>query len=364
ASTMLTYPVWLYWSSIERPSSGSGLNTGNVSRGGVRLALGMIGDSPEMQTVYHEISQVARTNITVLVIGETGTGKGLVARAIHQASERCDGPFVTVHCSALPESLIESELFGHVKGAFTGAMADRKGRFELADGGTLFLDEIAEISPAVQAKLLRVLQEREFERVGDTRPVRVNVRLIAATHRDLQMLVSQGRFREDLFYRLNVFVIHVPPLRRRRQDILPLADYFLRRYAKEQSKEVHALSPEVEECLLAHSWPGNVRELENTMERAVLVCDGPVILLRHLPLSVRSALPHVGAASSGMSGGTGEASYESRMASFEREILSEALRSSRGNVAAAARILKTTPRIVAYRARRLGLEPRAFASYQ
>lgn len=317
----------------------------------------IIGQSHEMQSVFDQIAQVARTSATVLILGETGTGKELVAHAIHYNSDRARRPFVRVHCAALPETLIESELFGHVKGAFTGAVADRKGRFELADGGTLFLDEIGEIPPAIQVKLLRALQEREIERVGDARPIRVDVRLIAATHRDLPALVAQGRFREDLFYRLNVFPIYVPPLRRRKADILLLAEYFIKRFSQEQQKNVRILSPEVAERLLAYSWPGNVRELENAMERAVLVCEGEAILPRHLPPTLQTAPAAGGGPEIPPASNAGLAEL---VAAFERDVIGEALRAENGNVAAAARRLKTTPRILAYRARQVGLDPRTF----
>jgi Nif-specific regulatory protein len=227
-----------------------------------------------MQIVYDQIAQVSKSQTSVLIGGETGTGKELVAHAIHYNSDRADKPFIKAHCAALPENLIESELFGHVKGAFTGATADRKGRFELADGGTLFLDEIGEIPPSIQIKLLRVLQEREFERVGSTHTIKINVRVIAATNRNLQQMASEGAFREDLFYRLNVFPIYVPPLRKRKSDILQLADFFLEKYGKSSGKNVRRLSSPVIDMLYTYHWPGNVRELENIMERGVILAEG------------------------------------------------------------------------------------------
>ncbi|MBN1270424.1 MAG: sigma 54-interacting transcriptional regulator, partial [Kiritimatiellae bacterium] len=223
----------------------------------------IIGNSHEMQIVYDQIAQVSKSPATVLILGETGTGKELVAHAIHYNSDRADRPFVKAHCAALPETIIESELFGHEKGAFTGAVAERKGRFELADGGTLFLDEVGEIPASIQIKLLRVLQEREFERVGGTKTIKVNVRVIAATNRDLQKLVNEGKFREDLFYRLHVFPIYVPPLRKRKADVALLADYFLEKYAKLNGKNIRRLSSGVIDMLMSYHWPGNVRELEN-----------------------------------------------------------------------------------------------------
>lgn len=307
---------------------------------------GIIGTSHEMREVYAEIAQVARTDATVLILGETGTGKELIARAIHYASNRASGPFVRVHCAALPESLVESELFGHVRGAFTGAVRDRQGRFEAAHGGTLFLDEIGDIAPGVQVKLLRVLQEQEFERVGDTRPIRVNVRLIAATHRDLSAMVASGRFREDLYYRLNVFPIYVPPLRNRPSDIPLLANHFLRLYGERGGRRVTAISSQALQRLLCHSWPGNVRELENTIERAVLVCDGTTIEPRHLP-PIFQALPAV---PESVGGG-----LAAQVTALERRLILDALRASKGRIAPAARLLETTPRILAYKIRKLNI---------
>jgi Nif-specific regulatory protein len=249
----------------------------------------IIGNSHEMQIVYDQIAQVSKTATTVLIQGETGTGKELVAHAIHYNSDRAEKPFIKAHCAALPEGLIESELFGHVKGAYTGALVDRKGRFELAHGGTLFLDEIGDIPPAIQIKLLRVLQEREFEPVGGSHTIRVNVRLIAATNRDLLSLVNQGKFREDLFYRLHVFPIYVPALSKRKADIVQLADHFLEKYSRENNKNVRRLSSAVIDMLMSYHWPGNVRELENCIERAVLVAEGDVIHPYHLPPPLQTA---------------------------------------------------------------------------
>jgi two-component system NtrC family response regulator len=226
---------------------------------------------------------VATSRATVLVSGESGTGKELVARAIHQQSPRAGKTFVSVNCAALTETLLESELFGHERGAFTHAVAMRKGRFELADGGTLFLDEVAEMSPALQVKLLRVLQEMEFERVGGNKTIKVDVRLVAATNRDLKTEVEEGRFREDLYYRLNVVHLHIPPLRERKEDVALLATHFLRKYAQENTRgEVH-LSPEAMKMLMHYAWPGNVRELENVMERAVILCSANLIAVNDLP---------------------------------------------------------------------------------
>ena len=233
----------------------------------------IIGNSAPIQQVYEQVAQVARTNTTVLIRGESGTGKEMIAHAIHYNSPRSKKPFIKVSCAALPESLIESELFGYERGAFTGAQAAKKGRFELAEGGTLFLDEIGDVSTSTQVKLLRVLQEREIERLGATTSIRINVRLIAATHRPLEQLMEQGKFRDDLFYRLAVFTIFAPPLRERKPDIMLLADNFLEKYSREHGKHIRRISTPAIDMLTSYHWPGNVRELENTIERAVLVCD-------------------------------------------------------------------------------------------
>jgi formate hydrogenlyase transcriptional activator len=239
----------------------------------------MVGSSPALLAVLRRIEQVAPTGSTVLILGETGTGKELVARAIHDRSSRRDRPLVKVNCSAISAGLVESELFGHVKGAFTGALERRIGRFELADGGTIFLDEVGELSLETQVKLLRVLQEQEFEPVGSSRTVSADVRVIAATNRDLEESVRTGRFRSDLFYRLNVFPLEVPPLRERRQDIPQLAMFFLSRFAKRFGKKVDAVSKETMDRLMEYGWPGNIRELQNVIERAVILSHGPVLEL-------------------------------------------------------------------------------------
>lgn len=243
----------------------------------------IVGQSPEIQSVFKSVEQVAPSRATVLISGESGTGKELIAAALHHNSERRDRPFVKLHCAALAETLLESELFGHERGAFTGADRRRIGRFEQADGGTLFLDEIGEVSPATQVKLLRVLQEHEFERVGGNQSLKVDVRLVAATNRDLKKMVDEGTFREDLYYRLNVINLRLPPLRERADDIAALAMHFLQRYAKEDGKDVQRLDDETLRILRAYRWPGNVRELENVIERAVVLVDGPSVLPRHLP---------------------------------------------------------------------------------
>jgi Nif-specific regulatory protein len=286
-----------------------------------------------------------------LIQGATGTGKELVAQAIHYNSDRASKPFVKVHCAALPESVVESELFGHVRGAFTGAVMDRKGRFELAHGGTLFLDEIGDIPITIQIKLLRVLQEREFERVGGTKTLRVDVRLIAATNSNLTELVQEGRFREDLFYRLHVFPIYVPPLRKRKTDIVLLADFFLEKYAEATGKSVRRLSTAVIDMLLSYHWPGNVRELENCIERAVLVASDDVIHPHHMPPTLQTAEA---------SGTATHGTLKEMVDAYERDIILDALKSSRGNVASAARALGSTPRIVGYKVENFEIDARRY----
>jgi len=246
----------------------------------------LVGQHPEMQKLYRLISQVARTTTTVLITGESGTGKELIARAIHRQGPRRDKPFVAINPAALSESLVESELFGHEKGAFTGAYQRKLGRFELAQGGTLFLDEISSLKPELQVKLLRVLQEREVERVGGTRPVRIDARIIVATNAELRQAVAAGRFREDLYYRLNVVPITVPPLRERRDDIPILVAHFVRRYTQAFNKRVEGLTPEAMTALREYPWPGNVRELQNVVERLVTLVDGSVIAMSDLPLDL------------------------------------------------------------------------------
>jgi DNA-binding NtrC family response regulator len=252
----------------------------------------IVGTSPEMQGVFKLVGQVADSDATVLIAGESGTGKELVARAIHKNSPRHIGPFVTVNCAAIPRDLLESEMFGHEKGAFTGALTVRRGKFELADKGTIFLDEIGEMDPALQTKILRIFEERRFERLGGEVPITTNVRIVAATNRDLQALVARGIFREDLFYRLNVVPIMLPPLRERREDIPVLITHFLQLYARDDGKEISA---ETIKCLLRYHWPGNVRELENVIKRACLLSRTRLILPEHLPESLQAATRPAGA---------------------------------------------------------------------
>jgi DNA-binding NtrC family response regulator len=255
------------------------------------VVAGMIGSSPAMRDVYRLTRQVAPTAATVLLLGETGTGKELVARAIHDLSPRATGPFIRVNCGALSESLLESELFGHVKGAFTNALDNRTGRFEAAHGGTIFLDEINSMSYTLQVKLLRVLQEQEFERVGDSRTIRVDCRIVAATNRDLQDEIDAGRFREDLYYRLNVVPIYLPPLRDRTEDMASLVDYFVRRYAAANNRPLPTVGDNVIAALKAYSWPGNVRELQNYIERAIVLCRDGQLTLDLFPPPVRGLAP-------------------------------------------------------------------------
>ena len=311
----------------------------------------IVGNSKAMRAVYDLIAQVSKSDATVLIRGESGTGKELVAHAIHFNSLRAGRPFVKVNCGALPESVVESELFGHERGAFTGAIATRKGRFELAHGGSIFLDEIGDLSPTTQIKLLRVLQEKEFERVGGTQTIKVNVRVIAATNRALEDLISNGVFREDLYYRLNVFPIHIPPLRERKTDISLLADYFIEKYAKADSKEIKRISTRAIDMLMSYHWPGNVRELENCIERAILLSTDSVIHGRHLPPTLQTA-----EASGTIHSGT----LDSTLDNVERDLLLDALKNARGNKAKAARALGISERIMGLRVRKYGIDPRRF----
>ena len=313
----------------------------------------IIGTSGPTRQMYEQVAQVAQTNTTVLIRGESGTGKELIAHAIHYNSLRAKKPFVKVSCAALPDTLIESELFGYEKGAFTGANARKKGRFEMAEGGTLFLDEIGDINLSTQVKLLRVLQEREFERVGGTETVKINVRMIAATNKDMEKAIADGTFREDLYYRLNVFTIFVPSLRERKADMLLLADHFLDKFSREHGKVIKRISTPAIDMLTAYHWPGNVRELENALERAVLVCDGAVIHGHHLPPSLQTA---------DASGTVTRVSLADAVAAFERDLIQDALKTTRGNRAKAARLLDTTERILNYKVKGHAIDPRRFRS--
>ncbi|MGI6638776.1 MAG: sigma-54 interaction domain-containing protein [Desulfobulbus sp.] len=311
----------------------------------------IIGNSSRMQEVFDMVHRVADANATVLLRGESGTGKTMVAKILHHNSSRASGPFVVVNCSALPETLLESELFGHEKGAFTGAVETKKGRFELAQGGTLFLDEIGEISPAVQVKLLNVIQERTFQRLGSTKTIQTDLRLVAATNRNLEQAVEQEKFREDLYYRLNVFPVYLPPLRERRTDILLLAEYFLEKYTRENHKDIRRISTPAIDLLVQYHWPGNVRELQNCMERAVLICDGQTVNSTHLPptLQSRDSIPS-----------SRPLSLAVAVENFERELIVEALKKNNGNQTKAAKTLATSLRIINYKIHNYGINPRSF----
>jgi len=316
-----------------------------------RVAPGnIVGISPPMQRVFEVVEHVAPSRATVLITGESGTGKELVANAIHQRSPRASGPFIKLHCAALAESLLESELFGHEKGSFTGAMARKDGRFQLADGGTLFLDEIGEISPAIQVKLLRFLQEHEFERVGGTQTIKVDVRVIAATNRDLKAEVEKGRFREDLYYRLNVVALEMPPLRERRTDVPTLAKFFLDRYAQANGKTITEFTPQALELLVGYAWPGNVRELENAVERAVVLCSGTMIEPKHLPPNIKPvSASHLGAPV--IPGAT--------MAELERYAILETLKATGGSTSKAAEMLGISTRTIQYRLHEYNAAPKS-----
>ena len=359
----------------ELVRSGGGVAPALESAGELEEFEAIRGSSEAVRKMIGTARKVSSSSSTVLIRGESGTGKELLAAAIHAASPRAARSFVKVHCAALSQSLLESELFGHVKGAYTNADRDRIGRFEMADGGTLFLDEIGDINLEVQTKLLRVLQEMSFERVGSSQPITVDVRILAATHQDLEALIRAGRFREDLYYRLNVFCLTTPPLRERREDIFELAVYFLNTHARRTGKLVTHLEPEAVEALVAHDWPGNIRELENVLERAVVMTDGPSVTLEDLPTELRQAgrrrfrprLPVVGVSASGLAAGVSEAAIGGRAVdagsragvaggwnasanaggeewgdeypAYERQRLIDALNEADGNKSVAARIL-------------------------
>jgi DNA-binding NtrC family response regulator len=342
----------------------------------------LVGQAPAIRQIYAVVEKVANTPSTVLITGESGTGKELIARALHENSTRHAGPFIKINCAAIPKTLMESELFGYDKGAFTGAVGAKPGRFELAHGGTLFLDEIGEIPVEMQVKLLRVLQESEFERVGGIKTIKVDVRLVAATNRDLLAEVAAGAFREDLFYRLNVVPIHIPPLRERREDIPLLADHFIAKFNDRLKKQITAIAPEAIERLVAYNWPGNIRELENLMERTLLFCEGPEIRVSDLPpevvgaagTSAVAAVISVGAvgaagapAPAPAAGAPGEeagkaAAPESLKEAVrletervERELIQKALDATGGNVTQAARKLKISRKSLQTKMKELGL---------
>ncbi len=311
----------------------------------------IIGNSSRMQDVFEMVHRVVDSNATVLLRGESGTGKTLVAKALHYNGRRKDRPFVSVNCSALPETLLESELFGHEKGAFTGAHERKIGRFEQAEGGTLFLDEIGEISHSVQIKLLGVVQERCFQRLGSAKSISCDVRLVAATNRDLEQAVSSGVFREDLYYRLNVFPIYLPPLRKRRTDILLLAEFFLEKFSTENNKRISRISTSAIDLLIQYHWPGNVRELQNCIERAVLVCDEDAIKAIHLPPTLQVSEPTKGGK---------PLSFATAVENFEKELIIDALKKNNGNQTKTAQFLDTSLRIINYKIHQYDIDAKQY----
>lgn len=337
---------------IEGPDSNEEEKYHEKKTGG-RIAEGsvIIGTSSVMRSLYEMIVRVSPSDATALITGESGTGKELVAGELHRLSRRSQEKFIPINCAALPESIIESELFGHEKGAFTGAAGQRKGRFELAHRGTIFLDEIGELSPRIQVKLLRVLQEREIERVGGTGTIKIDVRLIAATNRNLEEEVKAGRFREDLYYRLNVFPLRVPPLRERKSDIVLLADYFTEKYAEKNNKLIKRISASAIDLLTGYWWPGNVRELENCIERAVILSADMVIHSYNLPPSLQSAVS---------TNTEPTATLEAALSRLEKELILEALKISGGNMAAGARSLGITERQMGIRVHHYGINWRLY----
>lgn len=306
-----------------------------------RLSFNMIGNSREINKIYTLIDKISDTDSTVIIYGESGTGKELVARAIHAASNRKNGPFIPVNCGAIPEELLESELFGHEKGSFTGAQKTKTGRFELADGGTIFLDEIGDMSPNLQVKLLRVLQEREFERIGGIKSIRVDIRVIAATHRDLEKAVADAKFREDLYYRLNVIPVELPPLRERKTDIPLIVSHFIDKFNQDKMRNVSGISDEVMNCLCAYNWPGNVRELQNMVERLVVLKGEGLIDTEDLPeklLTTSGCLKHR-TGHTGKTPVTEGASFTTMVTDFEKQLIQQALFKANGVKNRAAKLL-------------------------
>lgn len=315
----------------------------------------MIGKSKSIREVYKLIHQVSASDTTVLILGESGVGKELVANAIRCEGLRAKKPFIKINCAALPETLLESELFGHEKGSFTGALGLKKGKFELAEGGTILLDEIGDISPAIQIKLLRVLQEKEFQRIGGERTLKCNVRIIAATNKNLEEMVAAGTFRLDLYYRLNVFPIMVPSLRDRKVDIIPLADHFLAKYEKIAKKEIHRITKTAIDLMIRYHWPGNIRELENCMERAVLLTTDGDVHSHHLPPSMQIAHKHTN---------KNMGSLRDTLYLVEKAMISDELKRSNGNMAEAARQLGLTERMMGLRVKKFALDPKSFKEKQ
>jgi Nif-specific regulatory protein len=308
----------------------------------------IIGKSRAIRELYEKIVLVSNTDTTVLILGESGTGKELIADAIVENSNRKDKPYIKVNIASLPKNLIEAELFGYERGAFTGAIGTKKGKFEAANGGTIFIDEIGDLDLDLQVHLLRVLQNKTIDRVGGIEPIAVDVRVIAATHRDLDLMVEKGLFRQDLYYRLNIFQIYSPPLRERKSDIVLLADHFLDFYSKKLNKEVKRITQEAIDLLVNYNWPGNVRELENCIERAVILCKEDSLRSYHLPPSLQKGTA------------TKSLSFEERVSQFEREIIIDALANTNGNVSQAAKELGTTKRIISYKMNKLGIDYRKF----
>ena len=313
----------------------------------LKIEHGMVGVSDKLRDLERQVAKVAPSNSNVLILGESGTGKELIARALHRNSLRAAGPFVAINCAALTEALLESELFGHERGAFTGAITQKKGKLEVADGGTVFLDEIGELSPLLQAKLLRVLQEREMERVGGTKTIPLNILLLAATNRDLEEAALKGDFRRDLFYRLNVVSLKAPALRDRPEDTIPLAEHFAKKYAAECGRKIVGLAPEARAYLQSYSWPGNVRELENAIERAVVLGSADMVLAEDLPENIRESRPAAVSASM----------YEEAVEAAKRQVVLQAFDQVNHDHEAAAKILGLHPNYLHKLIRTMNLKP-------
>jgi Nif-specific regulatory protein len=313
----------------------------------------IIGNSKPMRELSHQISLIADSNVSVLIIGETGTGKEVIAREIHNLSSRNSGPFITVNCGAIPEGLIESELFGHKKGSFTGAINDRIGKFEAANDGTIFLDEIGEVSQMLQVKLLRAIQEKEITPVGSNTPIKVNTRIIAATNRNLEEEVANGNFRADLYYRLNVFQLYLPPLRERGADIILLADFFVKKYSEELGRTIERIDTPAIDMLMSYHWPGNVREIENCIERACLLAKDGTIHSHDLPPSLQMKSVESNYRKRGK--------FESLVRAYEIELLTDALKDANGNQTKAAELLETTKRIIQYKINQYGIDYKRFS---
>jgi len=351
---------------IEKAARAHDLERQNVHAPVEATGSPLVGESPAMRAIHEMVARVADSPSTILITGESGTGKGLIAQELHRLSSRREKALIKVNCAAIPKDLVESELFGYEKGAFTGAVGSKPGRFELADGGTLFLDEVGEIPVEIQVKLLRALQESEFERVGGIKTLKVDVRLIAATNRDLKALIGEGRFREDLFYRLAVVPMELPPLRDRREDIPVLVSHFIEKFNRRLGKRVEGVDPEALQLLQAYGWPGNIRELENLMERSVLFADGPIVEAAQLPealrdkapgaaMAVASVGPLAAAASSSPTGTSMKEIVRQAQAELERELIARALEETGGNVTRAAKRLQISRKSLQVKMKDLGL---------